>query len=350
MTGFDYGNARLRVRAASWLTPSAYRGLLASSSVDGLLGSLAQLSYGEDVAAAMGRYEGIRRLDEAVRRHLSGQLGDVLSFYTGRIADRLGTYLSRWDLRNVRSILRDLAVRRHDARGVATLVTAGAFDARTLDEVAAQRDVRAAVDLLSVWGLPSPIVVRHLRHALPSFAESGDVLVLEEALDRALGELATIDRTEDDRVSNLLSREVDRVNLTSLLRLRADAGSTGTATRLEPVPGGVVSPQVWSDLAVTTDEALAAELLARVDPTWRTGITAWFEHRDLARLDTDLDHAAALESIRLFRRGDPLGIEIPIGFIGQQEAEAANLRLIGRAVTHDLDRDETFDRLLGVVA
>ena len=44
MTGLDYGNARLRVRAASWLTVAGYRGLLASSSLDGLLGSLAHLN------------------------------------------------------------------------------------------------------------------------------------------------------------------------------------------------------------------------------------------------------------------------------------------------------------------
>ncbi len=350
MTGFDYGNARLRVRAASWLSATAYRGLLSSSSVDGLLGSLAQLDYSEDVAAAMGRFRGIRRLDEAVRRHLSRQLNDVLSFYTGRPAGRLGTYLSRWDLRNVRSILRDLSGRRQRTSVSATLVTAGAFDDRALDEVASQRDVRAAIDLLSVWGLPSPAVVRHLRRALPAFVESGDVLLLEGALDRALGDLAAADRAEDDRVAGLLSREVDRVNLMSLLRLRADAVPSGTATLGEPVAGGLVPPHVWTDLAVADDPGIAAELPTRVDPIWRPGLAAWFEHRDLARLTTDLDHAEALESIALFRRGDPLGIEVPIGYVGQQESEAANLRLIGRAVAHDLDRDEAFDRLLGVVA
>jgi vacuolar-type H+-ATPase subunit C/Vma6 len=349
MTGFDYGNTRLRVRAASWLSAAGYRGLLAASSLDGLLGSLAQLDYSEDVSAAMSRHQGIRRLDETVRTHLSRELGDVLSFYSGGVADRLRVLLSRWDLRNVRSILRDLAGRRQQSPGTATLVAAGAFDARTLEEIAAQRDVRAAVDLLSVWGLPSPGVVRHLRHALPAFTESGDVLVLEDALDRALGELAAADRGEGDRVSDLLSREVDRVNLMSLLRLRADPGLTGVVAH-EPIAGGAVHPEVWSDLAAVDDSALGSELATRVDPIWRPALSAWSERRDLPRLDTDLDHAAALESIACFRRGDPLGIDVPIGYIGQQEAQAANLRLIGRAVSHDLDRNETFDRLLGVVA
>jgi vacuolar-type H+-ATPase subunit C/Vma6 len=297
----------------------------------------------------MGSYRGVRRLDEAVRRHLSRQLGDVLTFYTGSIAGRLHTYLARWDLRNVRSLLRDLAGRRQLTSGSAALVSAGAFDARTLDEIAAQRDVRAAVDLLSVWGLPSPPVVRRLRHALPAFTESGDVLVLEEALDRALGDLAAADRTEDDLVSQLLSREVDRANLMSLLRLRSDGGQIDMATGDEPAAGGAVQPQVWRELAVVDDAALAGELPDRVDSIWRPGLAAWFEHRDLARLESDLDHAAAVEAIELFRRGDPLGIDVPVGYIGQQEAEAANLRMIGRVVTHDLDRDEAFERLLGVV-
>ncbi len=350
MTGLDYGNARLRVRAASWLTAAGYRGLLASSSLDGLLGSLAQLNYADDVSAAMGRFQGIRRLDEAVRSHLSRQLEDVLSFYTGEVAGRLGAYLSRWDVRNVRSVLRDLAGRRQQAPGIGNLVTAGAFDARTLDEVAAQRDVRAAIDLLSVWGLPSPAVVRELRHALPAFVESGDVLVLERALDRSLGELTIAAWQEDDPVSELLAREVDRINLMSMLRLRADARPTGEATYGDPIAGGTVPPPVWTDLATVDDSGLPDALLTRVAPIWRPALATWFEHRDLARLDTDLDHADALESIGRFRSGDALGIDVPIGYIGQQEAEAANLRLVGRAVAHDLDREEAFDRLLGVVA
>lgn len=350
MTGLDYGNARLRVRAASWLSAVDYRELLASSSVDGLLGSLAQTSYAEDVSAAMGRHRGLRRLDEAVRTHLSRQLGDVLSFYTGDVAARLSAYLARWDLRNVRTVLRDLAGRREQTADIGTLVTAGAFDYETLEEVAAQRDVRAAVDLLSVWGLPSPTVVRELRRALPAFTEMGDVLLLEHALDRALGEFAASEREEGDLVTRLLRREVDKINLMSLLRLRAESGSTGSASHAEPVVGGAVPPHVWVDLATADDTVLAGELSARVEPLWRPGLAAWLQHRDLARLDTDLAHAAALESIALFRRGDPLGIEIPIGYIGRQESEAANLRMIGRAVAGGLDREETFERLLGVVA
>jgi vacuolar-type H+-ATPase subunit C/Vma6 len=350
MTGFDYGNARLRVRAASWLTASGYRGLLGATSIDGLLGSLAQLSYSEDVAAAMGRYRGVRRLDEAVRSHLSRQLTDVLSFYSGGIALRLRTYVSRWDIRNVRSILRDLTRRGQQTPSIATLVTAGAFDAQALEEVAAQRDVRAAVDLLSVWGLPSSAIVRQLRHAMPAFVETGDILVLERALDEGLGEIAGAAQGDGDLVSRFLAREVDRINLMSLLRLRGDAGPASVAADVTPVTGGSVSPNVWADLAHVDDATLADHLANRLATTWRLAIMEWFEHRDLARLETSLDHAAAVESIALFRTGDPLGIEIPLGFIGQQEAEAANLRLIGRAVSRDLDREETFGRLLGVVA
>ncbi len=350
MTGFDYGNARLRVRAASWLTASGYRGLLGATSIDGMLGSLAQQDYSEDVAAAMGRYRGVRRLDEAVRTHLSRQLTDVLSFYSGGPALRLQTYVSRWDIRNVRSILRDLTRRGQQNPSIATLVTAGAFDAQALEEIAAQRDVRAAVDLLSVWGLPSPAIVRQLRHAMPDFVETGDILVLERALDDGLGEIAGAAQDDGDLVARFLAREVDRINLTSLLRLRVDAGPATGAADISSVVGGSVSPNVWADLADVDDATLAEQLSHRLAAAWRPAITEWFEHRDLARLETSLDHAAAVESIALFRTGDPLGIEIPLGFIGQQEAEAANLRLVGRAVTHDLDREETFERLLGVVA
>lgn len=42
MSDFDYGNARLRVRATHWLSGADYQDLVGSSGIDGLLGSLAQ--------------------------------------------------------------------------------------------------------------------------------------------------------------------------------------------------------------------------------------------------------------------------------------------------------------------
>lgn len=349
MSDFDYGNARLRVRASHWLSGEDYRVLLGSSGLDGLLGSLAQRNYGPDIERVIGRHSGLRRLDEAVRWHLSTQLSDVVSFYPGAVAERLRAYLGRWDIRNVRSILRSLSQHPRIGAAAELLVPAGALDAPALDEVAAQRDARSAVDLLSVWRLPSPTIARKLRSALPRFSQTGDIGVLDAALDEAFGEFVEAAATERDDVTVLLRQEVDRLNLMAAVRLRREHLETGAPITWSPTGGGHIPEHTWRDLVELADAEAAANSVAPLLPArWRPSLFGWIDSKDRGALEQAIDSEMALSAVRRFRTGDPLGIDIPLGYIGQKEAEARNLRFIARTIAFELPRDEAMQRLIGV--
>ena len=349
MSDFDYGNTRLRVRATHWLSADDYRLLVGSNGIDALLGSLAQRNYGEDIERVIGRHGGLKRLDEAVRWHLSTQLSDVVSFYSGAVADRLRAYLERWDIRNVRTILRSLGQRAAVGPAADMLVAAGTLDAAALDEVAGQRDPGSAIDLLSVWRIPSPIVVRRLRAALPHYSQTGDIEVLDDALDDAFGEFAEAAGVEDDEVSNLLRQEVDRLNLMSAVRLRGERRETGRTATFSPIGGGRTPEHTWRDLVEIDDAAAAADRVIPFLPArWRPRLLDWAESKDLRALEHGIESEIAAAAVRRFRTGDPLGIDIPLGYIGQQEAEARNLRFIARTIVFELPRDEAMDNLIGV--
>lgn len=349
MSDFDYGNARLRVRATHWLSAADYEILVRSSGIDGLLGSLAQRSYGDDIERVVGRHSGLKRLDEAVRRHLSTQLSDVVSFYPGAVAARLRDYLQRWDIRNVRTILRSLGQRVAITPASEMLVAAGTLDTSALDEVAGQRDPRSAIDLLSVWRVPSPIVVRRLRAALPHFTQTGDIDVLDEALDDAFGEFVEMVSSGEEAVTDLLRQEVDRLNLMSAVRLRTERLETGRTGRVSPIAGGRVPERMWRDLIDLDDAAGPVDSLAPLLPSgWATPLLRWVETKDQRALEHDIESDNARAAVRRFRTGDPLGIDIPLGYIGQQEAEATNLRYIARTIAFELPRDEAVQNLIGV--
>jgi vacuolar-type H+-ATPase subunit C/Vma6 len=349
MSDFDYGNTRLRVRATHWLSAEDYRALVASSGIDGLLGSLAQRNYGTDIERVIGRHSGLRRLDEAVRWHLSTQFSDVVSFYSGVVADRLRDYLERWDIRNVRTILRSLSQRASIRPAAEMLVGTGTLDAAALEEVAGQRDPRSAVDLLSVWRVPSPIVVRRLRAALPHFAQTGDIEVFDEALDEAFGEFVEAAAYHDDDVTVLLRREVDRLNLMSAVRLRTERRETGRTAAFSPITGGRAPGHVWRDLVEIDDPAAATDpLLPFLPARWRPHVLSWVEAKDQRALEHGIESEIARAAVRRFRTGDPLGIDVPLGYIGQQEAEARNLRFIARTIVFELPRDEAMDKLIGL--
>jgi vacuolar-type H+-ATPase subunit C/Vma6 len=349
MSDFDYGNTRLRVRASHWLSLDDYQMLVGSNGIDGLLGLLAQRNYGDDIERVIGRHSGLKRLDEAVRWHLSTQLSDVVSFYSGAVAERLRAYLERWDIRNVRTILRSLSQRAAVGPAAEMLVAAGTLDASALEEVARQRDPRSAIDLLSVWRVPSPIVVRQLRGALPHFSQTGDIDVLDEALDEALGEFVQAAAVEDDDVTALLIQEVDRLNLMTSVRLRSERRATGRTATFSPIAGGRTPERMWRDLVEIDDTAFAADRVIPFLPArWRPQLLRWAESKDLRALEHGIESEIATAAVRRFRTGDPLGIDIPLGYIGQQEAEARNLRFIGRTIVFELPRDEAMDNLIGV--
>lgn len=349
MIGLDYGNARIRVRAGLLLGIDDYRELMGSSSLEAMLGRLASGPYGADVERSLGRHSGLRRLDEAVRSHLSRELSDVLSFYSGEVAERLRLYESRWDIRNVRSILRNLADASAGEGSVPLLVSTGTLDDTALDAVAGQRDVRSAVDLLSVWRLPDPRVVFHLRRATPRYVETGDIAHLEYALDRALEEIvseAVARFGPDGPVVAILRRELDGINLVSCARLLALPDRTPGEWR--PLDGGLVPAAAWSAAMEGADrEGLASRVAGRLPASWRGPLDGWVEHGDPTRLEGRLDDAWADDARDRLRR-DPLGIETPLGYIGRLEAEAKNLRLVGRAIVHDLPREQALGLLVGV--
>ncbi len=89
-------------------------------------------------------------------------------------------------------------------------------------------------------------------------------------------------------------------------------------------------------------------LAGRVPAGWATAIEAWAGGAEVIVVERLLDGHEAGAAIDLFRRGDPLGMAIPLGYIGRKESEAKNLRMIGRALFHDLPRQDVLDRLLEV--
>ena len=351
MSGIEYGNTRLRVRASMLLDEAAFRDLLRSPTLDGLLSRLATGPYGRELEEALVRYRGLRRLDEAVRTHLAVQLTDVLSFYDDDIGDRLRLYQLGFDIRNVRSLLRALSRRTGGEAILSALVPTSNLDGAALGELARQRDVRAAVDLLSVWRLPSPQVVRHLRRVLGRYTETGDVLILEGALDQAFGAMvqAEVDRAPlGDPLAEALQDEVDRINVIGVLRAR-DIDSTGDAAMpMIPVDGGRIPDSVWSEAIGTEDRSvILARIGGRLPRLWRRGLSAWVEHGNVAGLEADLEAARAQAAISRLR-SDSLGIGVPVGFMGRKESEVKNLRLVGRAVADHLPRTDAFDQLVGL--
>lgn len=350
MTGSEYGNTRLRARYARCLDRTAYTTLIGAGGLDQMLGALAIGAYGPDVEAAIARYRGLRRVDEAVRRHLEREYAATLSFYEGSRRRALALVGERWDVRNMIALIRAQASPGGASEIAGWLVPAGRIDAAALTELAGVRGVRALVDLMVAWRLPDHDTANALRRVMPEFDASGDTVALEVALHRSFSrrvEEASRSRP-DDAVLEILVAEQAAMAVTVALRLRASrlAGEN----RVEPssaVISDVLPTRVLESLvlAAEPDEVIAILASRPLPRTFDAVFARWRRHDDLPLLADELG-VAVVRMAQARLRGDPLGLGVPVGYLWVKEVEGRNLRLIARAHVHGLDPGDVEERVV----
>lgn len=351
MTGFEYGNTRVRAMRARLLDDRDYAELLRSAGLDQLLGTLDATDWRPDVEVAISTARGTRRLDVAVRTHLSRLLRRVLSFYEGAIRRRLEVVTRRWDLHNLVTLIRAKASSVPSGDVGDLLIPAGRLSATDLRALQETGSLRALVDTMVVWDVPGPETARAVLRAWPRYETSGDVTVLEQALHVAFAEQNAVDLgNRQDAAWELTSRETDIRNLETALRLRRAEAEGEWVPDEEPpaLPGGRVAERRVTAVRRAPTVESAAELLAdaALPLAWRPAVQAWEGHGDDARLIRDLEAATLEASMRELLRSDPLDIAVPVGFMAAAEAEAINVRLIGLGTLHNLPRGEIEDRLI----
>lgn len=347
MTGFDYGNTRLRGRKSRLLTGRDYRDLTRAETLDALLGALADTPYGPDVAVSLPRFRGLRRLDETLRLNIARDFREVRSFYSGPERQGIDLILQRWDLHNLRAILRGQTRLASAEEILPLLVPAGSLDDTDLRELTRQSGVRATLELIRVWGIPSPATARLLLDTLPTYEKTADALVLERAVNRAFAShvnevLSSMKANSgshlDPDLESFMRGEIDLINVQTALRLR-DSRLSGEQDLESPegphyLPAGYLE-QAALDRASHEDDSqrLVADLTShRLPPAWGEALQRWTQHNNLFKLSEDLDRASTVNAVGLFSSGDPLGITVAIAYIRAKETEIRNLRLIGRGV------------------
>lgn len=341
--GFDFGNARVRARRAALLGESRYREL-AAADVDRMLAVLADTPYRPDLEAAAPRRRSLRLVEEALRVNFARSLRELAGWYSGPAAAVLAPVLERWDLRNVRAVLRGQHARRSADEIRAALVPAGRLGDDVLSELAAQPGLRAAIDLMVAWGIPSRAVARAAADALRPFETTGDFAALERAVERAAAlRLRETIPNAPPEVAQVLRADVDRANLLIAARLNGTEADHWEA--VEPadhfLPGGAVSIPLLVRVAGGEDRAASVAALAEgpLPAGWRPALARWAESGDAVALGDELDEAVIRSTVAMFATADPLGPGVPLAFIAAKENEVRNLRTIAAGLDAGLPPD-----------
>lgn len=349
-SGRDYGytNARIRGMRSRLLSRSFFEDLMSSKDVGVVIQKVLQTEYGPELEDRILHGRTATQVDEALKDNMTRTFRKVLRQTNPEAHELVTTLLGRWDLFNVKTVIRGKHMGLPSDEIIDSLIAVGQLTQIDTEELARQNDVKAVVDTLFTWQLP---FATPLREVLPEYQQSQDLSLLELALDRYYYEWASR-RLKGPRVNVRLARDflavqVDTMNLLTCLRLlNADLGDTDPGRFF--VPGGAaVDRDTFMDLASKSD---VDEVFSRIK---KTPFGRPLEQVALMYVEKGSVSVfeRALEDY-LFRKafatgkGDPLGIGLAISYLWAKSNEVTNLRIVVKGISVGMPAERMREELI----
>jgi V/A-type H+-transporting ATPase subunit C len=249
--------------------------------------------------------------------------------------------LGRWDIQNIKTILRGKNIHIPTAEIQDCLIPAGELDDTTMIELVKQPDVKAVIDLLATWGIS---YAKPLTRNVKEYAEKRDLAILEYALDRfyyknALNAVKG-GSYNDGLVREMIMAEIDVTNIKNVFRMIRDKIDVEEA-RDYLIEGGIsLDIENLLTMVRTGTFAGAIKLLETSPYAFLSKFPEEvIKAQRISVLEKELEKYLIKRGISRFL-GDPLSIAIPIGYIWAKYNEITNIRIIARCKTADVPEKE----------
>ena len=350
MSGRDYGygNARVRGMRSRLLTSRFVDELMDTADLGRIIQMLIDTEYGPDIETAVIKGRTPAAMDEAFRANMVRTFQKVMGFLNAEAYDLLGTLLGRWDLFNIKSIVRGKHMHLSSEEIEDGLYAVGALSPIELHFLVGLEDIPAVVDTLATWGSPYAVP---LRSGLAEYAQGGNLASLELALDKYYFTWAA-SRLSGRRANAKLAREIlglqaDSVNLLTTFRLlKSDIGDVDPKSFYLP-SGTHISEELFNRMTAMSDvdEVLDALKGTPYAKQLEAVVANYVEEGSLAVFERALEDYVmrkALES----RRGDPLGVGITVSYLWAKQNEITNLRIIVKGTSVGMPADRMRKELI----
>ena len=342
--GGDYGYANARIRGMrSRLLDRAYLDMLISApNVKQLVQELDGTEYGQDVEEALIHGVDATNVDLALKSNMVRTFRKVQSFLNPEAHYLVATLLGRWDVFNVKTILRAKQLQLGTDELSEGLLPAGELSVVDLEELASVEDVRAVVDTAVTWGLPIAVP---LREGYAEFMKTGELVSLELALDRYYTEWAArrlSRRGKNPKLARrVLATQIDVGNLVMVLRLQKEDITEIDAANYFLPGGAVIDIGLYetltgmSDIDEVLDRLRATPYGKSLDDT----AMIFLEQNSISVFERALEDLLTRRTLGL-AKGDPLGVGVSIAYLWAKQNEITNLRIIvrGKAVGMPVER------------
>ena len=342
--GKDYGysNARIRGMRSRLFDRTFFDGLIAAPDIQHLIQDLTQTEYGPDLEDSLIHGRDAAAVDEALKANLIRTYQKVLGFLNQEAEMLVTTLLGRWDVFNIKTVLRGKHLHASVEEVREGLLPLGRLSLIDLEALAMVEDVRAVVDTAVTWQLPYSSA---LREGYGAFLRSGELADMELALDRhytSWAETRLRRRGANTKLARrMLAMRVDITNLVMVFRLQMADMDRVNASGFFLEGGAEIGHDLYVELAGMSD---VDEVLDRLrgttyGQTLDDAAMRYLESNSIAVFERALEDRLFRKAIG-FGTGDPLGIGVAISYLWAKQNEITNLRIVvkGKSVGMPVER------------
>lgn len=343
-SGSDYGyaNARIRGMRSRLLDRAFLDALIEEPNVSRLVQDLTETEYGPDLEESLIHGLDAANVDTALRNNMVRTFQKIMGFLNEEAAYLVTTLLGRWDVFNIKTILRAKHMHLTHEELKDGLLPAGQLTPVDLEALSAAEDVRTVVDIAATWRLP---MATALRDGYAEFMRSGELASLELALDRyytGWAQARLTKRGPNVRMARkVLATQVDVSNLVMVLRLQSADVENIDVGQFFLEGGEHITPELYTSLSLMSD---VDEVLDRLRGTAygraldEVSMT-YLEQNSISVFERALEDLFTRRTLGV-AKGDPLGIGVAISYLWAKQNEITNLRIIvkGKSVGMPVDR------------
>ena len=343
-----YANARLRGMRSHLLKHDFLQRLIDAPDVGTVIKELMDTAYTGELESELVRGRTAAVVDDALKNNMVSAYRKVLSFVHPEGRKVLSTLLGRWDVFNIKTILRGAHNHVSLDETKASFFPAGYMDSDELEALARLDDVRAEIDTMAMWGL---VYASPLRHSYPEYAKTNDLAPLELALDIQYSEWAAsrlVGEAADTEIARrILGMQIDTANLVMVFRLLKADVETANAERYYLDGGRIVTRDLYLELARLSD---VDEVLDRLKATpyaqaLDDAALRYLENASIPVFERALEQllmrTALLAGVR-----DSQGVGVAIAYLYAKANEITNLRIIVKCKSVGMPADRVREELI----
>ncbi|MFQ5909789.1 MAG: ATP synthase A1 subunit C [Thermoplasmata archaeon] len=338
---YPYVCARVKGKKSKLLAKDAYARLL-KMEIPSISRFLGEGQYREELLALGAKYSGVDLIEMATRDNLAQVFTQIIRFSEADLKTMVSRFLDRWDVWNVKTIIRGKSCGASQEEILESLVPAGSFSLEFLGKLAEKETIEEVMEELK-----ATIYYVALQEAKGKNEEFPPVAVFEDALDHAYYSylLETVPPTTlpMQLFRMFIQKEIDMVNLRTLLRAREEVDRIERDIFIE---GGLELPKAKLESLVPLS---VEELLPRLRKCSFyeeiSGPLREMEKEGLNKVVRALEKHHLKEASK-YSHIHPLSILPVLDYVISKEIEVENIRIIARGKRDGLSESTITDLLV----